>query len=91
MPLTAAAVPLNWLRAPIVLLGPLDREVDYDLAATFSGSFLGLTPQGWLRQWDAEGRVQPAAVRQQNARRARWFSVARISAENRRLRGFAYG
>lgn len=62
VPLTAAAVPLNWLRAPIVHLGPLDREVDYDLAATFSGSFLGLTPQGWLRQWDAEGRVQPAVV-----------------------------
>jgi sugar/nucleoside kinase (ribokinase family) len=23
---------------------------------------LGLTPQGWLRQWDAAGRVQPAVV-----------------------------
>jgi hypothetical protein len=62
VPLTAEAVPLNWLRAPIVHLGPLDREVDYDLATAFNGSFLGLTPQGWLRQWDAEGRVQPAVV-----------------------------
>ncbi len=62
VPLGAEAVPLNWLRAPLVHLGPLDREVDYDLAAAFSGSFLGLTPQGWLRQWDAEGRVQPAVV-----------------------------
>jgi len=62
VPLTADAVPTNWLRAPIVHLGPLDREVDYDLAAAFSGSFLGLTPQGWLRQWDSDGRVQPAVV-----------------------------
>ena len=62
LPLTAEAVPTHWLRAPIVHLGPLDREVDYALAAAFSGAFLGLTPQGWLRQWDAEGRVQPAVV-----------------------------
>ena len=62
VPLAAEAVPLTWMRAPIVHLGPLDREVDYALASAFSGAFLGLTPQGWLRQWDAAGRVQPAVV-----------------------------
>lgn len=56
-PLTALHLPGQWLRAPIVHLAPLAREVDWHLAATFAGSFVGLTPQGWLRNWDAEGRV----------------------------------
>jgi sugar/nucleoside kinase (ribokinase family) len=62
-PLTAADIPLHWLRAPIVHLAPLAREVEQDLAASLSGSFVGLTPQGWMRRWDAEGRVTatPAA------------------------------
>ena len=43
LPLTAEAVPTNWLRAPIVHLGPLDREVDYALAAAFSGAMRSFT------------------------------------------------
>ena len=56
-PLTAAAIPTHWLRAPIIHLAPLAREVDPGLAAALGGAFLGITPQGWLRRWDAEGRV----------------------------------
>jgi hypothetical protein len=56
-PLPAAAIPTNWLRAPIIHLAPLAREVDPGLAATLSGAFVGLTPQGWLRRWGADGRV----------------------------------
>ena len=56
-PLTAFHLPDEWRRARIVHLAPLVREVDWHLAATFSGAFVGLTPQGWMRDWDAEGRV----------------------------------
>jgi hypothetical protein len=62
-PLAAADVPIEWLRAPIVHLAPMAQEVDPALAGDFAGSFVGVTPQGWLREWDAEGRVtnDPAA------------------------------
>jgi sugar/nucleoside kinase (ribokinase family) len=50
-------VPEQWRDTPIVHLGPVAREVDPTLARAFSNSFVGLTPQGWLRTWDTEGRV----------------------------------
>src|SRR5690606_19319724 len=45
-------VPEQWLTTPIVHLGPVAREVDPTLARAFPNSFVGLTPQGWLRTWD---------------------------------------
>ena len=62
-PLTPAAIPADWRRARIVHLAPLARELDPALAASFppartgNSACVGLTPQGWLREWDAEGRV----------------------------------
>jgi hypothetical protein len=56
-PLSAEAIPIHWLRAPIIHLAPLAREVDPGLASALDGAFVGLTPQGWLRRWDADGRV----------------------------------
>jgi sugar/nucleoside kinase (ribokinase family) len=50
-------VPETWRNTPIVHLGPVAREVDPTLTRGFSSSFIGLTPQGWLRSWDEEGRV----------------------------------
>jgi len=50
-------VPEPWLNTPIIHLGPVAREIDPTLARAFTNSFVGLTPQGWLRTWDAEGRV----------------------------------
>jgi sugar/nucleoside kinase (ribokinase family) len=50
-------IPEQWLNTPIVHLGPVAREVDPTLARAFPGSFVGLTPQGWLRSWDEQGRV----------------------------------
>ena len=58
--LSLAAVPPEWRSAPIVHLAPLAREVDPELAGLFPSSFVGLTAQGWLRQWDAAGRVAVA-------------------------------
>lgn len=52
-------LPDDWCQAPIVHLGPVAQEVDPALADCFPSSLLGLTPQGWLRRWDAEGHVYP--------------------------------
>ncbi len=51
-------VPETWRRAPIVHLGPIAQEVDPNLARAFQDSLVGLTPQGWLRNWDKDGRVR---------------------------------
>ncbi len=51
------SLPEAWRGTPIVHLGPVAREVDPTLIRAFSNSFIGLTPQGWLRTWDQEGRV----------------------------------
>ena len=50
-------VPEVWRRTPIIHLGPIANEMDAVLPEGFSPALLGLTPQGWMRQWDAEGRV----------------------------------
>jgi sugar/nucleoside kinase (ribokinase family) len=57
--ITAEAIPPRWYHSPIVQLGPLVREFDEEVAHLFKGSLIGVTPQGWLRQWDDEGRVSP--------------------------------
>ena len=53
-----SAVPRPWLSAPIVHLAPIACEIDPELARAFPGSFLGMTPQGWMRRWDQAGRVR---------------------------------
>ncbi len=50
-------VPEPWLNTPIVHLGPIAREVDPMLVRAFPSAFVGLTPQGWMRSWDKDGRV----------------------------------
>jgi sugar/nucleoside kinase (ribokinase family) len=52
-----AMVPEAWRNTPSVHLGPVAKEVDPMLARAFSSSFVGLTPQGWMRSWDETGRV----------------------------------
>ncbi len=42
----------------IVHIGPVCNEVDISLIRALKhDQFLGITPQGWLRRWDDEGRV----------------------------------
>lgn len=52
-------IPDLWRNAPIVHLGPLVQEVEPSIVRQFSSSLIGLTPQGWLRAWDREGKVYP--------------------------------
>ena len=56
-PLTPAAIPTAWRRAPLIHLAPLAQVLVPEIACGFEGAFVGLTPQGWLRQRDAKGRV----------------------------------
>lgn len=52
-------IPEPWLNAPIVHLAPVAKEVSPNMIRRFKSSFIGLTPQGWLREWDEEGNVHP--------------------------------
>ena len=53
-------VPDAWRGAKIVQVGPLVQEVRLDIVELFPHSLIGVTPQGWMRQWDEAGRVYPA-------------------------------
>jgi sugar/nucleoside kinase (ribokinase family) len=53
-------VPRAWRQASIIHLGPIASEVDSVLPNNFSPALFGITPQGWMRQWDTQGRVSPA-------------------------------
>jgi sugar/nucleoside kinase (ribokinase family) len=55
--LTAEHVPLAWRAASLVHLAPLTDEVDPQIAHAFPNATVMLTLQGWLRRWDASGRV----------------------------------
>lgn len=55
--LTAEHVPAGWQRAKVVQLAPIANEVAPEMIHLFSNSIVGLTPQGWLRRWDENGRV----------------------------------
>ncbi len=61
VPLRQADVPPTWRQAAIVHLGPVAQEVDAALVTAFPGALVGVTPQGWLRTWDGDGRVYPCA------------------------------
>ena len=50
-------VPELWRQTSIIHLGPIANEVDAILPDGFSPALLGLTPQGWMRQWDSKERV----------------------------------
>jgi sugar/nucleoside kinase (ribokinase family) len=56
-----ALVPEPWRGAGIIHLGPLAGELESQLPTGFHPTLLGLTPQGWMRTWDAEGQVTPCA------------------------------
>ena len=57
-PIEAIFIPESWKQTPIVHLGPIAQEIDPSFVRMFPNSMVGLTIQGWLRDWDFEGRVQ---------------------------------
>ncbi|MGA2112217.1 MAG: PfkB family carbohydrate kinase [Anaerolineales bacterium] len=66
-PLLGTAIPSEWRRPRLVHLGPVAGEVDAGLLALFPDSFRGITPQGWMRSWDAGGRISPQRTSQAEA------------------------
>ncbi|HET7011989.1 MAG TPA: PfkB family carbohydrate kinase [Anaerolineales bacterium] len=58
--LTVEAIPEAWASAGIVHLGPIADEMEPGLIEHItSAQVLGVSAQGWLRAWDADGRVRP--------------------------------
>jgi sugar/nucleoside kinase (ribokinase family) len=55
--LDISLIPRSWLNAPIVHLGPIANEIDLGLTEAFPNSFVGVTPQGWMRSWDEKGSI----------------------------------
>jgi sugar/nucleoside kinase (ribokinase family) len=56
-PILLEHIPQVWQSAPIIHLAPIAQEVDPSLSEKLSGSLMGMTPQGWMRVWDENGRV----------------------------------
>jgi sugar/nucleoside kinase (ribokinase family) len=56
-PIQVQHLPAEWVDTAVVHLGPVANEVDPTLMHQFSNSVIGMTPQGWLRRWTADGRV----------------------------------
>lgn len=61
-PLSARDLPAAWRDTRIALLAPLAGEVEHTLAGAFPRALVAATPQGWLRRWDASGRVIPGPL-----------------------------
>jgi len=51
-------IPQTWASPKIVHLGPIADEVDPSFLKAFPNSFVGVTPQGWYRSWDADGKIR---------------------------------
>lgn len=56
-PIRPDEIPTQCRRASVVHLCPLAQEYGPDILSAFNGQMLVATPQGWLRQWDANGLV----------------------------------
>lgn len=60
-PVDLGALPAPWRAAPAVHLAPVAAEIDLAAALdAFPQALVGVTPQGWMRVWDA---ALPAEVR----------------------------
>jgi sugar/nucleoside kinase (ribokinase family) len=58
-------LPPHWRNARVVHLGPIADEIDPRQCTGLTTQFLGLTPQGWMRDWPREkgGRVNHIPLR----------------------------
>ena len=60
-PIRSTDFPPHLREADIVHLAPIAGEVEAGLADAAINAFVGVTPQGWMRQWDASGAVSRRA------------------------------
>lgn len=52
-------VPRQWKKVPILHLAPVAQEIEPIFVRSFPDSFIGISPQGWMRAWDERGIVHP--------------------------------
>ena len=50
-------VPLAWRQTPVVHFGPMVHEIPVSMLDAFPDSHIGITPQGWMRKWDDQGKI----------------------------------
>ena len=55
--LGAKDIPEEWLNTKIVHLGPVAAEIMPNIIDAFPHAFIGITPQGWMRTWQSDGKV----------------------------------
>jgi hypothetical protein len=48
----------EWRNPPVVHIGPVCQEVDPSIVSRFPRSLVGVTPHGWMREWDESGLVR---------------------------------
>lgn len=53
-------IPEAWRSPRVLHVAPVAREVSPRILKYFPDSTIGLTPQGWLREWDEQGNVRLA-------------------------------
>ena len=53
-------IPESWRSTPIIHLAPIAKEIDSSIVRSLTNPLLGITPQGWLREWDQAGKVHHA-------------------------------
>jgi sugar/nucleoside kinase (ribokinase family) len=59
-------IPAEWRSAKIVHLGPVAREISPETGFNFPGAALCLSLQGWLREWNRKGLIQPSPFPEMN-------------------------
>jgi sugar/nucleoside kinase (ribokinase family) len=64
-PIDLRGLPPHWRNARIVHLGPVADEIDPRHATGLTAGFLGVTPQGWMRDWPhgTGGKVRHVQLR----------------------------
>lgn len=53
-PIDLRGLPPHWRNARVLHLGPIAQEIEPRQTGLLAPGFLGVTPQGWLRQWSKE-------------------------------------
>lgn len=81
-PITLDDIPLAWRHSEMALLAPVARELSPDLARGLTARVIGAAPQGWLRQWNADGRVRPRPLASDEAEALRLLSALILSRED---------
>jgi hypothetical protein len=59
-PIDLRGLPPHWRNAKVIHLGPIAQEIDPRQTGGLTAGFLGVTPQGWMRDWPRQtgGRVK---------------------------------